>query len=301
MAVRKDVLVLLGLAIIITGLVILALLFFNPSSIVSTDTTEPYVYERPQQITSTEEETDANENASSLDALESELDDTLFDITQLAEQEDLLSGNFIQDLDSVSDTQFPSLNNAPSVIQLSPQTALQSITDTSTTSPSQETSHPSTPSRVTSSTRPARTQSSPPASSKPRQKPSPQKQSTPSTKTEEPTPRVSTTTSSSNPTPAPQSRGTSTTSSSPRNIIQSGTLYWIQLIATPNRAQLEHARTILRKNSIPSVVKLYPIQDLLFYRLRVGPFSSKSEAQVMMESILESDMLNEGLIVSISQ
>lgn len=66
------------------------------------------------------------------------------------------------------------------------------------------------------------------------------------------------------------------------------TRFWVQVASYTNKKTAENARAILSDNKISS--DIYTYQDnssKLFYRVRVGPFTTKSEAEYWMSKITQ--------------
>lgn len=66
------------------------------------------------------------------------------------------------------------------------------------------------------------------------------------------------------------------------------TQYWVQVAAYSNKKGAENARSILESNKIPS--DIFTFQDAknnLFYRVRVGPYTTKSEAEYWRTRIIK--------------
>ena len=58
------------------------------------------------------------------------------------------------------------------------------------------------------------------------------------------------------------------------------TKYWVQAASFTNKRSADSARTELDENKIPAEVFTYKDKkDILFYRVRVGPYTTKSEAE----------------------
>lgn len=74
------------------------------------------------------------------------------------------------------------------------------------------------------------------------------------------------------------------------------TQYWVQVAAYSNKKGAEGARTILDENKIPSDIFTYrDNKDKLYYRVRVGPYTTKSEAEYWRTKIIKiSDIENAG-------
>ena len=80
------------------------------------------------------------------------------------------------------------------------------------------------------------------------------------------------------------------------------TQYWVQVAAFSNKKGAEGARTILDENKIPSDIFTYrDNKDKLYYRVRVGPYTTKSEAEYWRTKIIkisEIDNANDSYITS---
>ena len=80
------------------------------------------------------------------------------------------------------------------------------------------------------------------------------------------------------------------------------TQYWVQVAAYSNKKGAEGARTILDENKIPSDIFTYrDNKDKLYYRVRVGPYTTKSEAEYWRTKIVkikEIDNANDSYITS---
>ncbi len=74
------------------------------------------------------------------------------------------------------------------------------------------------------------------------------------------------------------------------------TQYWVQVAAYSNKKGAEGARSILDENKIPSDIFTYrDNKDKLYYRVRVGPYTTKSEAEYWRTRIIKiSDIDNAG-------
>ncbi len=74
------------------------------------------------------------------------------------------------------------------------------------------------------------------------------------------------------------------------------TQYWVQVAAYSNKKGAEGARTILDSNKIPSDIFTYrDNKDKLYYRVRVGPYTTKSEAEYWRTKIIKiNDIDNVG-------
>lgn len=68
------------------------------------------------------------------------------------------------------------------------------------------------------------------------------------------------------------------------------TRYWIQVASYSNKKGAENARSILDENKIPSDIFTYTdTKNNLFYRVRIGPYTTKSEAEYWKTRIEEID------------
>lgn len=80
------------------------------------------------------------------------------------------------------------------------------------------------------------------------------------------------------------------------------TQYWVQVAAYSNKKGAEGARTILDENKIPSDIFTYrDNKDKLYYRVRVGPYTTKSEAEYWRTRIIkisDIDNANDSYITS---
>ncbi len=80
------------------------------------------------------------------------------------------------------------------------------------------------------------------------------------------------------------------------------TQYWVQVAAYSNKKGAEGARSILDENKIPSDIFTYrDNKDKLYYRVRVGPYTTKSEAEYWRTKIIkisDIDNANDSYITS---
>ena len=80
------------------------------------------------------------------------------------------------------------------------------------------------------------------------------------------------------------------------------TQYWVQVAAYSNKKGAEGARSILDENKIPSDIFTYrDNKDKLYYRVRVGPYTTKSEAEYWRTKIVkikDIDNANDSYITS---
>lgn len=68
------------------------------------------------------------------------------------------------------------------------------------------------------------------------------------------------------------------------------TRFWVQVAAYSNKKTAENARTVLDDNKIPADIFTYQDnKEKLFYRVRVGPYTTKSEAEYWKSKIEKID------------
>ena len=68
------------------------------------------------------------------------------------------------------------------------------------------------------------------------------------------------------------------------------TRYWVQCAAYTSKKTADQARSKLDENRIPAEVFTYKdAKDNLFYRVRVGPYTTKSEAEYWKNRIAQID------------
>jgi len=68
------------------------------------------------------------------------------------------------------------------------------------------------------------------------------------------------------------------------------TQFWVQVAAYSNKKGAEGARSVLDENKIPADIFTYKDnKDRLFYRVRVGPYTTKSEAEYWRTRIIKID------------
>ena len=66
------------------------------------------------------------------------------------------------------------------------------------------------------------------------------------------------------------------------------TQFWVQVAAYSNKKGAEEARSVLDENKIPSDIFTYrDNKDKLYYRVRVGPYTTKSEAEYWRTRIIK--------------
>lgn len=94
------------------------------------------------------------------------------------------------------------------------------------------------------------------------------------------------------PAPAPTRQATPAPAPAPRPAPQTDeqrqvrvTEYWIQLIASPSRDRVQQAEGMLADHNLGGRVTTRDVDGELFYRLRIGPYNSRSEAEGFLETI----------------
>lgn len=90
------------------------------------------------------------------------------------------------------------------------------------------------------------------------------------------------------------------TSSGTTNAVAAVTRFWVQVAAYSNKKTAENARSVLSDKKINSDIYTYEdAKSKLFYRVRVGPFTTKSEAEYWQSKIVEiSDFAKAGSYVT---
>lgn len=79
-----------------------------------------------------------------------------------------------------------------------------------------------------------------------------------------------------------------TTSTPKETTVKTVTKFWVQIASYSNKKGAESARSVLSENKIPSDIFTYKDNnDKLFYRVRVGPYTTKSEASYWQSKILQ--------------
>ena len=93
---------------------------------------------------------------------------------------------------------------------------------------------------------------------------------------------------------------TTTTSAAASSKNTSVTRFWVQVAAYSNKKTAENARSVLSDKKINSDIYTYEdAKSKLFYRVRVGPFTTKSEAEYWQSKIVEiSDFAKSGSYVT---
>ena len=108
-----------------------------------------------------------------------------------------------------------------------------------------------------------------------------------------PSPRPAPSAPTPAPRPAPTPRPTPT---QPRTREVRVTEFWIQVIASPSRDRVEQARVRLEENGLRGRVTTRTVNDTVFYRLRVGAYDQREEAEQFLEWICRIDGFGESFI-----
>ena len=137
----------------------------------------------------------------------------------------------------------------------------------------------------------------PRAPAEPRAEPEPEVEPEPAPPEPAPAPRAP---APSEPAPrAPAERPTQPTPAPPREPQTRQvrvTEYWIQVIASPSRDRVEQARTTLEERGLRGRITTRTVNDTVFYRLRVGGYSDKAEAEKFLGWIREIDGFGQSYI-----
>lgn len=77
---------------------------------------------------------------------------------------------------------------------------------------------------------------------------------------------------------------------------QRTTEYWIQLIASPSRDRVEQAREYLEENSLGGRITTRDVDGTTYYRLRVGPYEYREEAEKFLDWIHQGELFTDAYI-----
>ena len=72
--------------------------------------------------------------------------------------------------------------------------------------------------------------------------------------------------------------------------------YWVQAISSPNRDTVEQAKLTLREHQLGSRIITKVIDDRTYYRLRIGPFAVRAEAEKFLGWVQEIDDFVDAMI-----
>ncbi len=102
------------------------------------------------------------------------------------------------------------------------------------------------------------------------------------------TPSTSSVKASSASTSKASTKTTAASTASSTKAASSVTRFWVQVAAYSNKKTAENARSVLSDKKINSDIYTYEDnKSKLFYRVRVGPFTTKSEAEYWQSKIVE--------------
>ncbi len=74
------------------------------------------------------------------------------------------------------------------------------------------------------------------------------------------------------------------------------TEYWIQVISSPSRDRVEQARVRLQEQNLGSRITSIDHNNTTFFRLRVGPYTNKAEAEKFLEWVRAVEGFEESYI-----
>ncbi|TVQ38768.1 MAG: SPOR domain-containing protein [Spirochaetaceae bacterium] len=74
------------------------------------------------------------------------------------------------------------------------------------------------------------------------------------------------------------------------------TEYWIQVIASPSRDRVEQARVTLEERGLRGRITTRTVDNTVFYRLRVGGYSERAEAEKFLAWIREIEGFSQSYI-----
>ena len=72
--------------------------------------------------------------------------------------------------------------------------------------------------------------------------------------------------------------------------------YWVQVISSPNRDTVEQAQRSLATHQVSTRVLTKEIGGTVYYRLRLGPFAVREEAEKFLDWVLDLDRFADALI-----
>ena len=70
-------------------------------------------------------------------------------------------------------------------------------------------------------------------------------------------------------------------------------IYWLQVGSFPNSVSADKLRTSLKEKGIDSVMQTRTVDGTLYYRVRVGAFSQKDEAEAFKSKLLSLDEIED--------
>ena len=96
--------------------------------------------------------------------------------------------------------------------------------------------------------------------------------------------------------PATAAERTAPARSATREEELSDRAYWVQAISSPNRDTIEQAQRTLREHQLGTRVLTKEIGGTLYYRLRLGPFAVREEAEKFLGWVTEIDGFTDAMI-----
>ena len=72
--------------------------------------------------------------------------------------------------------------------------------------------------------------------------------------------------------------------------------YWVQAISSPNRDTIEQAQRALREHQLGTRIVTRVVEGTLFYRLRLGPFAVRAEAEKFLGWVRQIDGFGDSMI-----
>ena len=72
--------------------------------------------------------------------------------------------------------------------------------------------------------------------------------------------------------------------------------YWVQVISSPNLDTAEQAQRTLAERQLGTRIMTRDINGTIYYRLRLGPFALRTEAEKFLDSVLEIRQFSDAMI-----
>jgi cell division septation protein DedD len=72
--------------------------------------------------------------------------------------------------------------------------------------------------------------------------------------------------------------------------------YWVQAISSPNRDTIEQAQRTLREHQLGTRIMTKEIGETTYFRLRLGPFAVREEAEKFLGWVMEIDGFGDSMI-----
>ncbi len=72
--------------------------------------------------------------------------------------------------------------------------------------------------------------------------------------------------------------------------------YWVQAISSPNRDTIEQAQRTLREHQLGTRILTKEIGGTTYFRLRLGPFAAREEAEKFLGWVIEIDGFSDSMI-----